>query len=307
MTVNPLPIWVGAAAQLTSILPGKYSTSNTANPAGNTVAAIFGGYFHDDNPAVSVGVAVSSLTGTTSGTWQYSLNSGTNWTTFPAISATAALLLSANDLIRFVPKNNFAGTVSLSASGWDGSVGTPGTLVNPAKLSSTAFSKTALAATEAIAGTPPSWTATTGGVLTPLLPGTYSICNTTTPAGNTIAAVFGGFFQDMNPSVKVGVAVVGLTGISSGTWQYSTNNAVTWTRFPAVSTAAAFLLSANDQIRFVPNVNIAGTMTLTAYAWDGSTGTEGTTVNLTKTGVGGVTGFSTKTLAASAPSIAPRP
>jgi RHS repeat-associated protein len=296
VTVESVPTWIGTGAHLAPITPGVYSTSNPTTPAGNSIASVFGSYFKDNNATVTVGVAVTAMTGTTSGVWQYSLTGSTMWTNFPAVSVTSALLLASSDQIRFVPKNNLVGTFSLSALAWDGSVGTHGTAKNPAKLSNTAFSATALIATETIAG--PTWTATTGAALTPLLPGTYSTNNASTPAGNTIASVFGGFFQDANPNVSVGVAVVSLTGTTAGAWQYSTNDAVTWTKFPAVSTTAALLLSASDQIRFVPNNNIAGTMTLTAYAWDGSSGTPGASVNLRKTGGGGVTGYSTTTLTA---------
>ena len=60
VTVSPAPLWVGTGAHLDSILPGTYSTAaNAALPVGTTVSTIFGPYFHDDNAAVTVGVAVT--------------------------------------------------------------------------------------------------------------------------------------------------------------------------------------------------------------------------------------------------------
>ena len=69
-----------------------------------------------------------------SGVWQFFPNGGSEWVNFPTVGPTSALLLSANDMIRFVPKSTFIGRVSLKALAWDGSVGADGMTVNPAKL-----------------------------------------------------------------------------------------------------------------------------------------------------------------------------
>ena len=74
VTVNPVPLWIGTGATLTPIVPTTYNIGNPSPPAGNLVSAVFGNYFHDDNLAVTVGVAVTALTGTSSGVWQYSTN-----------------------------------------------------------------------------------------------------------------------------------------------------------------------------------------------------------------------------------------
>jgi len=422
VTVNPVLTWAGSGAALPPLLPGTYSTSNASTPAGSSIAAVFAAYFQDNVTAAPVGVAVTGVTGTTSGTWQYSTNGSLTWNPFPAVSSTSALLLSASDLIRFVPKSGFAGTVALTALAWDGSAGTHGTTVNPSKLSSSAFSTNTLTATcsvnnaptlSTIALTLPSlpdnttgaavtvstlltqagyhdpdgnslpkgialvgtsaaapgswqymvadgswqpvpavssaaalllqstaslrfvsnnqlatatltfrgwdqtqaaagatfnivssgganafttasatlgitvrqtvnWSASTSASLTALLPGTYSTANTTTPAGNTIVSIFGSFFQSNNPAIPPGVAVVGLTDTTSGTWQYAITGSTSWTTFPIMSSTSALLLSANDQIRFVPNSGFTGTVSMTALAWDGSAGTHGTTDNPSK-------------------------
>jgi hypothetical protein len=50
----------------------------------------------------------------------------------------------------------------------------------------------------------------------------------------------------------------------------------TWTNLPSVSASQALLLSASDLIRFLLNgKGRLGTATLTAIAWDGSTGSDG--------------------------------
>ena len=75
----------------------------------------------------AVGIAITGLSGTTSGAWQYQLAGSTTWNNIGSVSASQALLLSAEDLIRFVPdKESFLGTVSLTAHAWDGRTGSHG-------------------------------------------------------------------------------------------------------------------------------------------------------------------------------------
>ncbi len=425
VTVNPVPIFARSGAALPSIAPGTYST-NATTPAGSTIASVFGPYLHDDNAAVALGVAITGATG--SGTWQYMTSGSTTWTALPAVSSSAALLLSGDDQIRFVPNSGFAGMATITALAWNTAVGTDGmTNVNPSKQPSGTFSTAALTATAAVntaptlnattvtlpaiaanttsaaatvstllgqagysnpngkglpqgiaivgstaapgtwqymlpggswqplpsvsaaaalllpstsslrfvadgqMGTPSltfagwdetqgtaatlyditgtggasafstvdatvsvtvqptvSWSASSGAALAPLLAGT-------SPAGNPVAVVFGPFFQDSNPGVPVGVVLTGATGTTNGTWQISTTGGASWTAFTAVSSTAALLLSATDQIRFVPASGFTGTVSLTALAWDGSAGTAGTTVNPSKLSS---TAFSSTTLTA---------
>src|SRR5206468_681227 len=93
-----------------------------------------------------------------------------------------------------------------------------------------------------------------------------------TPAGNPIALVFGPFFQSADSGVAVGVAVTGTTGAKNGTWQFSITGGAAWAAFPAVSATSALLLSATDQVRFVPATGFAGTAALSGIAIVGSTG-----------------------------------
>ncbi len=133
----------------------------------------------------------------------------------------------------------------------------------------------------------PTWVGS-GAAFSPVIPGT------TAPAGDTVAAVFGTCFQDIDAGTTVGIAVAGLTGMADGTWEYSTDDGTIWTPFGAVSAEAARLLSGDDLVRFLPNAGFVGTATLEAYAWDGSTGNDGSTADLIRAGkAGGSTAFST--------------
>src|SRR6185437_1741418 len=72
--------------------------------------------------APQFGIAVVGLGQIASGSWQYELAGG-NWTNFPSVSTTSALLLDGGDLVRFVPNLNFndfyGGAPTLLFAAWD--------------------------------------------------------------------------------------------------------------------------------------------------------------------------------------------
>ena len=179
---------------------------------------------------------------------------------------------------------------------WDQTQGASGKLFAiSATGGATAFSATEATVTLTITHVnhAPTWSGS-GAALTPVLPGTNN------PAGDSVASVFGSFFHDIDGN-GVGVAVTGLTGTSGGVWQYSLDGGATWTNFGSVSLAAARLLAGSDLIRFVRNAGFNGPVTLTAYAWDQTSGIDGSTANLSLPGTtGGSTAFSISKLTASA-------
>src|ERR1019366_7027617 len=99
-----------------------------------------------------VGIAVTGVNGTPNGSWEYSTNSGANWTLLNAVPQ-AALLLSSSDMLRFVPlpSASFVGIVTLQGHAWDGTSGAHGgtaNLVGAGKTGgATAFSANTLTAT----------------------------------------------------------------------------------------------------------------------------------------------------------------
>jgi autotransporter-associated beta strand protein len=109
------PAWSGSGAALTPVVPGT-------TPLGDKVGSIFGNYFKAAS-GTTAGIAVTGTSGTKNGQWQYSTDGGTTWLSLATASNKLARLLSANDLIRFVPKAGFLGTVSLTAHAWDGTGG----------------------------------------------------------------------------------------------------------------------------------------------------------------------------------------
>jgi VCBS repeat-containing protein len=86
----------------------------------------------DVDGGASTGIAITG-TGGLSGTWFYTTNGGTNWTAFPSVSATNALLLAANSSteVRFVPTTpGAAGQATLTFNAWDQTTGANGGTVN---------------------------------------------------------------------------------------------------------------------------------------------------------------------------------
>jgi len=193
--------------------------------------------------------------------------------------------------------SNQHGAATLTFRAWDGTAGSADKLFAVAATGGT----TSISSTEAAASLTvnainhaPTWTGT-GPALTPVVPNS-------TPPGNSIASVFGPYFTDLDGN-SPGIAITTLTGTTSGAWQYSSDgihwNAIPITGANKVSLTSALLLPGNDFIRFIPNANFLGTATLTASAWDGTTGIAGQFANLATTGAtGGNTAYSTALLTA---------
>ncbi len=420
--MNHAPTWTGSPPQLPAITPG------TGDPTGESVDSLFGGNFHDVDVGTTPGIAVTGLTGSSGGSWQYLPNGESIWQDIGSVSARAALLLSGLDEIRFVPNAGFTGTAGLQAYACDGSSGSDGGLGNlvgpgatggqsafsttaltasirvgsasalanstgptlpatgapvsvqgllagqgaglkgvaivrisgagtwqysldgkhwqsmgavserlarllpntaevrylpgphqsgPAMLTYRAWNQTAgtagslfavvgtggataLSSTEATAmltvpavHRAPTWTGS-GAALTPVL------TNASNPPGDTVAAVFGRYYNVDVSGATAGIAVTSLTGTKNGVWRYSVDGGMTWLAMGKVSAKAALLLSGSDRIRFVPSAGFAGTVSMQAYAWDGTSGNVGGTATLTRRGTtGGSTAFSTTVLTAS--------
>ncbi len=120
------------------------------------------------------------------------------------------------------------------------------------------------------------------------------------PAGDTVAVIIvsAGIdrITDVDDGALGGIAITGLTylegtGQEETTWQYSTDNAATWTNIGNVTEAAALLLAPEHLVRYLPNIGTKGAATFIFRAWDQTTGTAGTTADSSLNG--GTTAFST--------------
>jgi VCBS repeat-containing protein len=98
----------------------------------------------DADDGASTGIALTA-TNNTNGTWWYSTNGGTNWSTIGAVSDSSALQLTAdaNTRLYFQANTNFNGTVAnaITFRAWDQTSGSAGSTVNTSSNGgATAFS-----------------------------------------------------------------------------------------------------------------------------------------------------------------------
>ncbi len=91
---------------------------------------------------------------------------------------------------------------------------------------------------------------------------------------------------DPDSGTLLGIAVTA-TDTSMGTWYYSTDGGTNWNALGAVSDASALLLAADADTRlyFQPNADANGMLAnaITFHAWDQTSGTNGSVVDLTGT------------------------
>ncbi len=105
---------------------------NTVEGAGSftaSIATMLQSSVTDADAGAVQGVAISSLTAL-GGTFEYSTNGGTTWTSVGSVSATNALLLRSTDLVRVTPDANNGGTITAVYRAWDQTSGTAGTKVD---------------------------------------------------------------------------------------------------------------------------------------------------------------------------------
>ncbi|QXI32708.1 DUF4347 domain-containing protein [Pseudomonas promysalinigenes] len=109
---------VNDAPVMTPVSPSLSGLTDTAvNNGGNTVQSLLGGVTDVDTGALK-GMAVTGLTGTY-GKWQYSLDAGSTWNDVGVVSSSAALLLTAQNLVRFVPDGIHGETATITYKAWD--------------------------------------------------------------------------------------------------------------------------------------------------------------------------------------------
>jgi hypothetical protein len=104
-----------------------YNEDPTTVP-GTPVATLLGAAVTDVDLNAAQGIAITATTG--SGTWQYSTNNGTSWTTVGTVGNASALLLAATTLVRFIPAANVNRTAALTYRAWDQTSGTVGAKVD---------------------------------------------------------------------------------------------------------------------------------------------------------------------------------
>jgi hypothetical protein len=257
------------------------------------------------------GLAITYASNTANGTWQYTLDNGASWISFPVTSASHALLLPANSnlsRVRFQPSQDFNGTVKLGYYAWDQTQGSTGGTSDihlaASRGGTTAFSMAYRPSSLIIS---PVNDAPVMSTATPPALSTINEDNRSS-WGTTIASVAAGI-TDVDAGAVKGLAITYASNTANGTWQYTLDNGSTWINFPPTSSSHALLLPANgnlSRVRFQPNQDFNGTVKLSYYAWDQTQGTAGGTVDVhLASSHGGTKAFSTAYRASSL-TISPR-
>lgn len=122
-TTQVARVRVNAAPVLASAAP-TFSTSRTAFVS--TVAGLLGNTVQDVGLGTRQGIAVTGLTTTAGGQWQFSIDRGATFVNFSAVSETAGRLLRATDLVRYVTVAGGNGTAAITYRAWDQTTGLAG-------------------------------------------------------------------------------------------------------------------------------------------------------------------------------------
>ncbi len=277
---NSAPDLIQNNTVLTTIEPSIDPATNTGTIVSDLVSAT-------DSNGDSIGIAVSD-TYSEFGTWEYSTDSGSTWNTIPDGEGIDAFLLSADDVIRFSPDGTHAESASLTFYAWDSTDGTANTTITlPVTGGDSAYSLDSDSVSINV-GTSPE--------ITPANQFLDTINTNITDESNT-GSLVSDLLVNSNAydaaSDPLGMAVYDVYS-DYGTWEYSSDNGGTWNSIPDGDYSNAFLLDANDYIRFNPDGNNSESPNLTFYAWDGTDGeTVHTSVSLISTG--GNTAFSSVT------------
>lgn len=278
-----------------SLLSGQYSDAADDQFAnGGTSAGAF------------AGVAVIA-NGSAAGVGQWQAWNGASWVNIGTASEAAAQTFSSATPFRFSPAANFNGpaptlTVVLIDSSFIGLV-FGGDVDVSTRGGTTSFSTgTVVISQPNITAVNDAPTVTGGSAVTLLAVSEDS----TNPAGDTVANIFGSRFSDAADNVSGGSAPNTFAGImiginnsngAQGVWQVFSGGS--WFDLPALSPTNTYLVSASDSLRFVPAPNYNGTPgTLVVLLIDDSSGAvvTGTRLDSSITGSGGTTVYSNSTM-----------
>lgn len=294
VATNDAPVLdIAASPTLTGIAEDLAGPTNGSTANSTLVAALLGGMSDVDVGALQ-GVAVTGVS--TQGSLWYSLDSGASWTQVTAaLSATNALLLHSDARIYFKPASNLNGTLSdaLTFKAWDRSDGHLNGVTGIDTTSGSAFSAAVDTASVTISSVNDSpILADTELALDPVTEDSGSPVGAT---GTLVSSLIGGI-SDADLGALRGIAIVG-ADTTQGTWFFSTDNGSQWQSLGAPSAGAGRLLMADAGTRlyFHPAADYQGTVLagLTIRAWDATSGTNGSTADVTSTG--GSTAFSATT------------
>jgi hypothetical protein len=287
-----------------TIEPVRFAPEVTGNGqlaailAGVGVKEILEGTVRCCAPARQPGLAIVGVTG--KGQWQYSLDAGSTWLTLGTVNHGHALLLGAEDSLRFVPRAGRSGAIEITYHAWDQSTGESGALVNlsprNATGETTAFSKTTAVARTTVSAPPPAPAPTLRICPEPAAePAAEPVQATMPSAALPLSDQTDGAPREQAPALDptitpwtstptmgdlVGGALAVVRVEGEGTWQYSLDDGRTWLDFGAVYHGRARLLRPGDRVRFLPRRGATGKVLLSGRPWTGAGAESGETLSL---------------------------
>ncbi|MCA9092341.1 MAG: DUF11 domain-containing protein [Planctomycetaceae bacterium] len=255
------------------------NAGNVPENMGTTIEDLIAGTagITDSDPGAQQGIAINGLE-STHGTWEYTVNNGTNWTPVGTTGNSNARLLAAdgNTRVRFVPDSQWTGTAKIAFVAWDRTSGANGGTANvTTRGGTTAYSVAYEYASITVTNAAPVLTVTDSAFLD-AIPSDIPIgANVGTLVSDLIAR--SGGITDPDPAALQGIAINGLAGTSHGTWEFSTDGGTSWAAIGTTGNADARLLASDllTRIRFVPNPGFVGPVRLAFVAWDLTSGVNG--------------------------------
>ena len=284
-------------------------TEDDVNNNGQTVSDILddgaGGSFFSDVDGDPEGIAIT-INNSGNGDFEYSTDNGSTWTAIGTVDNNNALLLEADDRIRFVPdgKNGQGSGLNIGFRAWDGTEGAAGTkydfIANGNSGGSNGFSTQTRSALQTVTSVNDA----------PVLDNSGDVAlNTQAEDAGAPSGAVGtlisdlvsldagsGNVTDVDNSATTGVAITG-ADTTNGTYFYSTNGGSTWIALGSVSDSSARVLRAdsNTRIYFQSDQDYNGTVedAITFRAWDRTQGSAGTLQDASTNG--GTSAFSSDT------------
>jgi hypothetical protein len=275
-------------ANFTTILEHITDGSNVGQAVSTLLTDGSSSAITDSDVGSLEGIALFEANVESTSKWQYKNGSGA-WTDISGVTPTSPLLLSSTDELRYVPSVTNGETGSIGFYAWDQTTGTQyGTASVTSRGAATAFSTalTSVSITVSDVNDQPSLISGDTVSLTAINEGQ-------TTSGIVLNTELTSKITDVDTDStfnNLGIAVVAMSETDAGSWEYSTDAGVNWSNFSDLSSplneANAFLIDASNtqgQIRFVSNQDNGETATLNFFAWDQSSGTAGTQVDITAT------------------------
>ncbi|WP_020475649.1 cadherin domain-containing protein [Zavarzinella formosa] len=261
--VNDRPVIDTEPGIIVEIIPAKAKVFDGSPVSGLTA------HVTDVDAGAVKGIAiVSAFSSSSTGQWQFSTNSGVNWTDITGTGNASALLLAdiPANRVRFKPNATFTGFASLSYKPWDMTTDTATTGMTPSfgnTLLGTAYGTATEKASVSVGKTTPAIGLDGNPRFTTISE------NSTSPAGDQAKILLGQLANDMDKKNVLGLAVTDVDD-THGKWQWQ--SAGKWTDITGVSDSAALLLGPTTKVRFLPNTGFFGTASLGYRVWDQSVG-----------------------------------